>query len=195
MIRPYRQTDADPLELPSWQRRLRMAWSFGNIVLWIGVGLFLLLILPLPGALGRAKQRWLTMSSAETQPGSKDAPDDGNIIRSSGASGEWTMHVTHCASGIRRVFYGVSLTDQSNSSLAARIVEPETGDPHITVSIPGTDTEFTYTRLHCAVWKVDIDYNGSGVNEVDELAGHATFDCSENGAHVQGSVTLRNCGY
>jgi hypothetical protein len=92
-------------------------------------------------------------------------------------------------------FYGVNLADRSNRSFAARIVQPESGEEHVTVKIPNVEKEFRFDRQECSVWDVDIHFDGTVANSIYELAGHARLNCSQNDAHIVANLDLRHCSY
>jgi hypothetical protein len=171
-----------------WWRVIRRILITTTALVIVGIWA---LIGPLPKHMMKARHDWLT------------APDDPHpqyyfdgargTLASSGTSGNWTMYASECTSGQARAFYGVSLSDRINPTLAARIVQPESGVEHVTVQMPNSDEEVSFGRQQCSVWDVDIHYDGTLANSIRELAGHARFECSQGDAHIVGNLELRKC--
>jgi hypothetical protein len=149
------------------------------------------LIGPLPKQMMKARHDWLT---APDNPHPQYFFDGARgTLASSGASGNWTMYASECTSGQARAFYGVSLSDRTNPALVARIVLPESGVEHVTVQIPNSHEEVSFNRQQCSVWDVDMHFDGTLANSIQELAGHARFECSEGDAHIAGNLELLKC--
>jgi hypothetical protein len=90
------------------------------------------------------------------------------------------------------MFYGVIVTDPKQPGLNARIVLPETGSPHVTLQRQGKN-DLVFERQSCSVWDVSIEQANSFYNQVQNLRGHAHFECTQNAVHVMGHVELRAC--
>ena len=163
------------------------------IAVCVFVGIWAL-IGPLPSHMQAARHSWLT---APDNPHPQHSWDTASgTLTSSGASGDWTMNATGCTSGQPAgAFFGVNLADGSNRNLAARIVQPESGEDHVTVSRISEQKEFRFDRSGCSVWDVDMHFDGTVANSVYELEGHARLDCSQNGGHITANLDLRRCNY
>jgi len=123
-------------------------------------------------------------------------PDTTGTITSTGESGNWTMHISSCGSGQPYSYFGVGLFDRHQKDLQARIVLPESGEAHVTASIPGTNQEMNFPRSLCSTWDVDVEPTHTMYNHVRELQGHAKFTCDVPdgvGGHITGDVVFDSC--
>jgi hypothetical protein len=170
-----------PLQIPSQTpSRWGRFWHLALRVLLVSVILFIVLVSaligPLPSHLSKARHDWL---NAPDNPHPQYFFDGARgTLASTGASGNWTMFASDCSSGQAEAYFGVKVGDRTNSTLSARVVAPETGQPHVTVLVPATKTMLTLNRDACSVWDVDMHPDGSVYNGVRELVGHARFDCT-----------------
>lgn len=179
-----------------WKRRLLIAFGGFFTVVW-------LLILPLPGPMGRARHRLFTAGAeapANGQPSGQRTPRfyDGaqGVVSFNGPPGNWQMQVDSCVSGQLHAFYGVSLSSEQQPNAAIHVVLPEDGADHITVKAPDGMLK-VIPREQCSVWDVAVEEDGTVANDIYEVAGHARFDCKlpNNSAHVTGNVTLKRCNH
>ncbi len=164
--------------------------------------LFWLAAMPLPGPLSRARESWW-QHAAERRARvefyeAHGWPDDNPYTASAGRvvidekDGTASFSTTQCDSGQRRMFYGVIVTDPGHPELSARIVLPESGAPHVTLQKRGKE-DLVFERQSCSVWDVSIEQTNSFYNQVQNLRGHAHFDCTKDAVHVRGDVELRAC--
>ncbi len=85
------------------------------------------------------------------------------------------------------MFYGVTVTNPKQPDFSARIVLPESGSPHVTLQRQGRN-DLVFERQACSVWDVSIEPTNYFHNEVQNLRGHAHFDCTQDVVHVRGNV-------
>ncbi|WP_263358552.1 hypothetical protein [Acidicapsa ligni] len=164
--------------------------------------LFCLSAMPLPGPLSRARESWWQHAAERrAKVESYEAhgwPDDNSHAASADSvvidekNGTSNFSPTQCDSGQRRMFYGVIVTDPGQPELSARIVLPESGDPHVALQRRGKQ-DLVFKRQSCSVWDVSIEQTNSFYNQVQNLQGHAYFDCTKDAVHVTGHVELRAC--
>jgi hypothetical protein len=111
-------------------------------------------------------------------------------------SKNWTMHVNTCQSGQRQQYFGVAFFDETQPQTGGRVVQPEDGEPHVVMNVPGTDYGVRYSRSDCKVWDVDIQRTNSSYNDIWAIEGHARFDCEMGEpevSHATGDLKFDSC--
>ena len=123
-------------------------------------------------------------------------PDDGTgTVTSSGATGDWTMHVNACVSGQRQSYWGVAFFDDDQRNLGGHLALPESGPEHVVVNLSNGQDSLQFDQNQCTVWDVGLNHTNTSYNRIVGIAGHARFDCrnAEPAARVVGALQFRSC--
>ena len=98
-----------------------------------------------------------------------------------------TLELDSCRSGVVYGFRGVEVT--AKSGVRVRVGATPTGEAHVFVMAAGAEVGKDLGA--CGTFQIS-DQN-STVNDVKNVQGKATFDCSAEGFTVKGSFNFENC--
>ena len=174
-----------------WKHRLRI--FFGCLFV-----LVLLLILPLPGPMARARHRWLTAGSGDADSAERPSysfDQAQGAVQFIGPTGNWEMKIHSCTSGEHRGFYGVSFAEDNPLNTTLRVVQPEDGSDHLTLSSANGSLQ-VIPKADCSLWDVSIKEINESHNVSYVVAGHTHFTCTlpDSGGQIRGDVQIRSCG-
>jgi hypothetical protein len=116
-------------------------------------------------------------------------------IESSGTTGKWVLAQGKCYSGEREGFFGVTAEAQDGTDASVMFVKDPTGGWVVKARIAGTCDAGTctykvFTKHECKTLDVNLKLDPTR----DRLFnGTATVDCSVEGAHVSGTLTMEAC--
>jgi hypothetical protein len=117
-------------------------------------------------------------------------------IESTGTTGKWVLAQGKCYSGEREGFYGVSAEAQDGTDAAVAFVKDPVGGWAVKARIAGTCKGATCTtrvfrKNDCKTLDVNLKLEPS--KKTQYFDGTATIDCTLEGAHVFGNLTMEAC--
>jgi hypothetical protein len=119
----------------------------------------------------------------------------GRIV-SSGTTGKWVIDHANCYSGEREGFFGVTVEVPQHHGPWMMFVKDPVGGWVVKARISGschgdTCTAKVFTKDECSTLNVDLKLDPSRKSQY--FNGSASIDCSVEGAHVAGKLTMKAC--
>ncbi len=119
----------------------------------------------------------------------------GRIV-SSGATGKWVLDHGACYSGEREGFFGVTVEAPQEHGPSVMFVKDPVGGWVVKARISGschgrTCTSMVFKKHECSTLDVDLKLDPTRKSQFFD--GSASIDCSVDGAHVVGKLTMNAC--
>ncbi len=117
-------------------------------------------------------------------------------IESSGTSGKWVLTEGNCYSGEREGFFGVTAEAQDGTDAAVIFLKEPVGgwvvESRIAGSCSGGKCRFkVFKKNDCKTLDVDLKLQPAKASQFFD--GTATVDCTLDGSHVSGTLTMKAC--
>ena len=104
------------------------------------------------------------------------------------------MSPTTCASGERRQFFGVDLTERGDGASGVRIVDDPVDGYSFAMNVPGHDLALVITpATDCEVFDVLVQRGNVRVNDIWAVEGHAILECRFPDLEVIADLRFSGC--